>query len=234
MIHNRLKVDMKFLRPFKVNSHAASLVLASFFFAAGVHADSLDSLAKFLSTTRSMRADFSQTVTTPSKDSRPAKIKVSNGSFAFIRPTVFRFDYAKPFLQNIVADGKHLWLYDADLNQVTQRNQAQALGSTPASLIASATNLSTLEKEFDLQAEANAEGLQWISAAPKSQEGSVQKIRIGMRVQGEQVTLSQLDIHDSFGTRSLIKFERTDINPKYLTLAQFSFVPPKGADLIKP
>ena len=35
-------------------------------------------------------------------------------------------------------------------------------------------------------------------------------------------------------TRSLIKFERSDINPKYLSLAQFGFVPPKGADLIKP
>jgi outer membrane lipoprotein carrier protein len=197
-------------------------------------ADSLDSLAKFLSSTRSMRADFTQTVTTPSKDSRPAKIKISNGSFSFIRPMVFRFDYAKPFLQNIVADGKHLWLYDADMNQVTQRNQAQALGSTPAALIASATDLATLQKDFDLQAEANAEGLQWISAAPKSQEGSLQKIRIGMRVQGEQVMLSQLEILDAFGTRSLIKFERTDINPKYLTPSQFSFAPPKGADLIKP
>ena len=197
-------------------------------------ADSLESLAKFLSTTRSMRAEFTQTVTTPSKDSRPAKIKISNGSFSFIRPTVFRFDYAKPFLQNIVADGKHLWLYDADMNQVTQRNQSQALGSTPASLIASATDLATLQKEFDLQAEANAEGLQWISATPKTQDGSLQKIRIGMRVQSEQVMLSQLEILDAFGTRSLIKFERSDINPKSLTLAQFSFVPPKGADLIKP
>ena len=197
-------------------------------------ADSLDSLAKFLSSTRSMRADFTQTVTMPSKDTRPAKIKISNGSFSFIRPTVFRFDYAKPFLQNIVADGKHLWLYDADLNHVTQRNQAQALGSTPAALIASATDLSTLQKEFELQAEAYSEGLQWVSATPKTQEGSLQKVRIGMRVQGEQVFLSQLDIQDAFGTRSLIKFERSDINPKYLTLAQFNFVPPKGADLIKP
>jgi outer membrane lipoprotein carrier protein len=48
------------------------------------------------------------------------------------------------------------------------------------------------------------------------------------------VSLSQLEILDAFGTRSMIRFERTDINPKYLTQAQFSFVPPKGADLIKP
>ena len=197
-------------------------------------ADGLESLSKFLANTRSMRADFSQTVTTPSKDSRPAKIKISTGSFSFIRPTVFRFDYAKPFVQNIVADGKHLWLYDADLNQVTQRSQAQALDSTPASLIASATDVLTLEKEFHLKSEASTDGLQWVSATPKSQDASLQLVRLGLRVQGEAVMLAQLDILDAFGTRSLIKFERLDINPKYLTPAQFSFVPPKGADLIKP
>jgi len=229
-----LKVDMKLFSAISACIRMFCFTAVALSLCAVARADSLDSLSKFLATTRSMRAEFTQTVTTPSKDSRPAKIKISNGSFSFIRPTVFRFDYAKPFLQNIVADGKHLWLYDADMNQVTQRNQSQALGSTPASLIASATDLATLQKEFDLQAEANAEGLQWISATPKTQDGSLQKIRIGMRVQSEQVMLSQLEILDAFGTRSLIKFDRMDINPKSLTLAQFSFVPPKGADLIKP
>ncbi|MSQ65696.1 MAG: outer membrane lipoprotein chaperone LolA [Limnohabitans sp.] len=224
---------MKSFSAIRACIRVACFAAASLGFCTLARADSLDSLAKFLSSTRSMRAEFTQTVTTPSKDSRPAKIKISNGSFSFIRPTVFRFDYAKPFLQNIVADGKHLWLYDADMNQVTQRNQSQALGSTPAYLIAAATDLATLEKEFVLQAEASAEGLQWIGADPRNQEGSLQKIRIGLRVQGEQVTLSQLDILDAFGTRSQIKFERIDTNPKYLTLSQFSFVPPKGADLIK-
>ncbi len=225
---------MKLFSAISVCIRVVCLTAAALSLCTAARADSLDSLAKFLSSTRSMRAEFTQTVTTPSKDSRPAKIKISNGSFSFIRPMVFRFDYAKPFLQNIVADGKHLWLYDADMNQVTQRNQAQALGSTPAALIASASDLATLGKEFDLQAEANADGLQWISAVPKSQDGSLQKIRIGMRVQAAQVMLSQIEILDAFGTRSLIKFERTDINPKYLTPSQFSFVPPKGADLIKP
>ena len=229
-----MKIDDKTLTAISSFRRLAWLAASCLSWCTAVHADSLDSLAKFLSTTRSLRAEFTQTVTTPSKDSRPAKIKISNGSFSFIRPTVFRFDYAKPFLQNIVADGKHLWLYDADMNQVTQRNQLQALGSTPASLIASASDIATLEKEFDLQTETNAEGLQWVSATPKAQEGSLQKVRIGMRVQGDQVFLSQLDIQDAFGTHSLIKFDRMDINPKSLTLAQFSFVPPKGADLIKP
>jgi outer membrane lipoprotein carrier protein len=94
--------------------------------------------------------------------------------------------------------------------------------------------VATLEKEFVLQAQPEAEGLQWIAAIPKTQDGSLQRVRIGLRLDGEQVQLAQLDILDAFGTRSLIKFERTEINPKNLTLAQFNFVPPKGVDLIKP
>ena len=79
-------------------------------------ADSVDSLSLFLKTTRSMRADFVQTVTSPAKENRLAKSKTSSGTFAFVRPSVFRFDYAKPFVQNIVADGEYVWLYDADLH----------------------------------------------------------------------------------------------------------------------
>jgi outer membrane lipoprotein carrier protein len=55
-------------------------------------ADSVDSLSLFLKNTRSMRADFVQTVTSPAKENRPAKSKTSSGTFAFVRPTVFRFD----------------------------------------------------------------------------------------------------------------------------------------------
>ncbi|MEY4676259.1 MAG: hypothetical protein RLZZ470_766, partial [Pseudomonadota bacterium] len=116
------------------------------------HADSLDSLSLFLKQTKSLRADFVQVVTAPAKEGRPTKPKTSSGSFAFVRPTVFRFDYTKPYVQNIVADGRQLWLYDADLNQVTVRSQAQALGSSPAGLIASANDLETLRKEFELKA----------------------------------------------------------------------------------
>ena len=211
-----------------------SSLLACLFGCSGAFADSVDSLSLFLKSTRSMRADFVQTVISPAKENRLAKSKTSSGTFAFVRPSVFRFDYTKPFVQNIVADGQYVWLYDADLNQVTQRNQLQALATTPASLIASANDVTSLQKEFVLIAQPDAYGLQWVAATPHSSDSSLQRVRIGLRVKGEVVQLVQLDILDVFGTRSLIKFERTDINPKQLTLAQFNFVPPKGADVIKP
>lgn len=197
-------------------------------------ADSLEVLAQFLQQTRSLKSDFVQVVTSPPKEGRPTKAKTSVGSFAFIRPTVFRFDYSLPFVQNIVADGQKLWLFDADLNQVTVRNQAQALGSTPAALIASASDLAALTKTFDLKATPAEAGVDWVLATPKNRESSLQQVRIGLRRQDSQVLLAHLDILDAFGTRSQIRFERVLVNPGNLTLTQFQFVPPKGADLIQP
>ena len=161
-----------------------SSLLACLFGCSGAFADSVDSLSLFLKSTRSMRADFVQTVISPAKENRLAKSKTSSGKFAFVRPTVFRFDYTKPFVQNIVADGQYVWLYDADLNQVTQHNQSQALATTPASLIASANDVTSLQKEFVLIAQPDADGLQWVAATPHSSDSSLQRVRIGLRVRG--------------------------------------------------
>jgi outer membrane lipoprotein carrier protein len=200
----------------------------------GAQADSLDSLAQFLKQTRSMRADFVQVVAPPAKEGRPSKPKTSSGSFAFVRPSVFRFDYNKPFVQNIVADGKNLWLYDFDLNQVTVRNQAQALGSTPASLIASASDLATLGKEFELLAAPSEAGVDWVVAKPKMKDSSLQQVRIGLRQEDGHMVLAHLDIVDAFGTRSQMRFDKVQVNPSQLTASQFNFVPPKGADVVRP
>lgn len=197
-------------------------------------ADSLDSLSLFLKQTKSLRADFVQVVTAPAKEGRPAKPKTSSGSFAFVRPTVFRFDYRKPYVQNIVADGQNLWLFDADLNQVTVRNQNQALGNSPATLIASANDLATLSQEFELKAAPSEGGLEWVVAKPKIKDSNLQQVRIGLRPESGQVVLSQLDIIDAFGTRSQMRFERVEVNPGHLAVSQFSFVPPKGADVVRP
>ena len=216
------------------NLFRLTLITALCFVVGVAHADSMDSLSQFLKSTRSWRADFVQVVTAPAKEGRPARPKTSSGVFAFIRPSVFRFDYSKPYVQNIVADGQHLWLFDTDLNQVTVRNQAQTLGSTPAALIASAQDIASLNKEFSLKAAPSEEGLDWVVATPKIKDAGLQSVRIGLRVDAGQAVLSQLDIVDAFGNRSQIRFNRVEVNPANLTMANFTFVPPKGVDVVRP
>ncbi|HYP84082.1 outer membrane lipoprotein chaperone LolA [Variovorax sp.] len=205
----------------------AALVLA--LGAAGAAwADGMASLENFVKGVRTGSAQFTQTVTPPAKDGQAQRDRVSNGTFEFQRPGRFRFDYKKPFAQTIVADGTTLWLYDADLNQVTQRSQAQALGSTPAALIASAADLSALKADFTLEAQPERDGMQWVKATPRSKDGQLQYVQVGFR--GD--ALASLEILDSFGQRSVLRFEQVQVNPA-LPDGAFRFQPPAGADVVK-
>jgi len=194
----------------------------------GVWAGGMESLEAFVKSVKSGRAEFTQTVTSPPKDGQTSRAKVSTGTFEFQRPGKFRFDYKKPFVQTIVADGETLWLYDADLNQVTQRKQAQALGSTPAALIAAAPDLRALQADFTLDAAPERDGLQWVKASPKNKDGQLQNVQIGF--QGE--ALASLEILDSFGQRSVLKFSNVQVNPA-LPGSTFVFKTPVGADVVR-
>jgi outer membrane lipoprotein carrier protein len=200
--------------------------------------EGLQALSVFLQTTRSGQADFTQIVTLPpragAEGSRVARTRSSSGSFAFQRPGRFRFVYAAPLPQTIVADGKTLWLYDEDLNQVTVRSQAGALDDTPAALIAGATDLRTLQSRYELNEDGTRDGLLWVLATPKARDGQTQQLRVGLRVLAPgKVELGAFEILDSFGQRSLLTFSRMQVNAK-LPADSFRFTPPAGADVIRP
>ncbi len=205
----------------------------------------LNALENFLKSTQSGKAEFSQVVTSPAKteaksesksdsaEKSVAKVKTSSGTFEFSRPNRFKFVYKKPFEQTIVADGTTLWLFDVDLNQVTARKQAQALGSTPAALIATAASLKALEAEFKLQDAPDANGLQWVIATPKAKDGQIQSIKVGLKGMADTgVSLSVLEILDSFGQRSVINFANIERNVTF-SADNFNFKPPVGADVIR-
>lgn len=215
-----------------VASCVAALCLAlplSGAFVAPAQADSLEALETYLRTVRSGRAEFTQSVTTPARDGQPSRVRQSSGRFEFQRPDRFRFAYQKPFVQTLVADGRTLWLHDPDLNQVTARPQAQALASTPVALIASAPDLSALRQAFDLSAQLEREGLQWVLATPRTRDSALREIRVGLR----GTELAALDILDGLGQRSVIRFTRLETNVS-LPVNTFEFRPPPGADVIRP
>lgn len=193
------------------------------------HADGLDALEAFLRGAKSGRAEFTQSVTAPGREGQPPRVRQSTGRFEFQRPDRFRFTYLKPFPQTLVADGQTLWLHDPDLNQVTARKQSQALASTPAALIASAPDLAALRQAFELSAQPEAEGLQWVLAVPRAREGALREIRVGLR----GTELAALEIVDGLGQRSQIRFTRVETNPA-LPADTFRFRPPPGADVIRP
>jgi outer membrane lipoprotein carrier protein len=183
-------------------------------------ADSLDTLREFVRDVKSGSADFTQTVTAVDG----VKKKISKGHFEFARPNRFRFGYDKPFEQLIVSDGQTVWIHDADLNQVTVRRIGQALGATPAALLAGAS----LDKEFELSAQPSVDGVDWVLAKPRAKDSAFQSMRVGFRGKA----LAAVEILDSFGQRSLLAFSQWQPNVG-LGAERFQFVPPAGADVIR-
>ncbi len=184
------------------------------------HADAVDTLRDFVRDVKSGQAAFTQTVT--SADGK--RKKLSSGDFEFARPNRFRFSYTKPFQQLIVADGQKVWIFDADLNQASSRKLTQALGATPAALLAGAS----LEPDFVLAAEASRDGLDWASATPRAKDGAFQSMHVGFRGRD----LVAVEVVDSFGQRSRLDFARFNTNAS-VAAERFRFVPPAGADVIE-
>lgn len=202
--------------------HALLAVLssASVLVPTGVRADAADQLRQFVRDVSSGRARFTQTVTSV----EGGRQKVSSGSFEFVRPNRFRFTYEKPFEQVIVADGRKVWIYDADLNQASSRPLAKALGNTPAALLAGGA----IDEDFMLAAQPSTAGIDWVQATPRTTEGSFKHMRVGFMGK----TLAQVEIVDSFGQRSLLQFTDFVANPG-IAADRFRFVPPAGADVIE-
>lgn len=196
------------------------LALAAAFACSTARADAVDSLREFVRDVKSGKAGFTQTVT--SADG--ARKKISSGSFEFTRPNRFRFAYAKPFEQLIVGDGSKVWIYDPDLKQASSRKLTQALGSTPAALLAGGS----IEQDFTLKSEPAQGGLDWALATPKASDGAIKSMRVGFK--GKE--LAAVEITDNFGQRSLIQFSGFAANPT-LPPETFRFVPPAGADVIE-
>jgi outer membrane lipoprotein carrier protein len=199
---------------------AAGVALLGLAVSAAASAAPVDTLREFVRDVKSGHAQFTQTVTSPDG----VKKKTSSGSFDFTRPNRFRFAYAKPFEQTIVADGEKVWIYDRDLNQASSRRIGQALGATPAALLAGGS----LDKDFDLANLPAKDGLEWAEAKPKAKEGAFQSVRVGFK--GKD--LAALEIVDSFGQKSLLRFEAFAANVP-IAAETFRFTVPAGADLIE-
>jgi outer membrane lipoprotein carrier protein len=185
-----------------------------------VHAAGADRLKEFFEKTSAMRAKFEQVVT----DNRGQKVQEVSGTMQLLRPGKFRWDYNKPYPQEIVGDGERIWLYDPELNQVTVRNMSEAIGSSPAALLAGSKEV---EKNFTLEDLPAKDKLAWVLARPKDRDSGFDEVRLGFGRNG----LEQMQMQDSYGNTTSIRFSGLERNPR-LDVQNFMFKPPAGADIV--
>ena len=180
----------------------------------------LDSLAYFFKEIKSFEARFGQVVLDESLNS----IDDGQGKVWIKRPGLFRWDYEPPEAQEIVGDGEQVWIYDIELEQVTVRDQQQALGRTPAILLAGSGDLTENYYIDDIGTQGRYD---WVNLVPKDEDSGFTEVRIGF----EDNRLRLMELLDNLGQRTRISFvdlkENADISPKV-----FQFVLPEGVDVI--
>ena len=140
------------------------------------------------------------------------------------RPGRFRWDYEPPNEQRIISDGKKVWLYDIELEQITVRLQEQSLGKTPASLLAGGSDF---KSSYEIQDLGQSGVLAWVRMTPKDEESGFSDMRIGF----EKGELRIMELVDGLGQTTRITLSNS-LENQNIDNSRFVLQPPDGVDVI--
>lgn len=175
-------------------------------------------LQNFLSNVTAYEADFQQRTL----DEDGAVQSVSAGKMAVQRGAEqagrFRWEYQEPWEQLIIADGKQLWQYDADLEQVTVRPMQESLEGTPAEL---------LSGKLDLADWLLSEVAEWVMLTPKDNDLPFQSI--ALRFEGD--ALAGMKLVDQFDQTTHVVFDQINTEAEFGP-DTFVFTPPLGTEIV--
>jgi outer membrane lipoprotein carrier protein len=192
--------------------------------ASGATSTALDA---YLAGVRTLRAEFTQQVT----DGSGSEVQRANGSLVILRPGKFRWELTpvnaagrKQAPQLMIADGKNLWFYDRDLDQVSVKPAASALTATPASLL---SGDGELDEFFNVRADGERDGLTWVRVVPKRSDADFREVQIGFK----GAELSRMVLKDKLGQTVRLDFN-VSVRNAPVADAEVMFTPPAGADVI--
>jgi len=176
-------------------------------------------LEKFLAKTKTLETDFSQTLRAYDGEI----LQQTEGKFYLDRPGKFRWNYQSPYEQEIVSNGKRIWIYDVELEQVTVQKTGQGLAATPMALLEDSTKL---HQRFNVSALDQKEGIYRLKLSSKTKESDFGEIVVGIDANG----LRFMQLHDQFEQVTDIVFSNS-VSNKVFSNSIFEFVPPEGVDV---
>jgi outer membrane lipoprotein carrier protein len=178
-------------------------------------------LDAFLGSIQSLQARFEQSL----HDSSQGITRELRGTFYLQRPGKFRWEYAEPKDQIVLADGRTVWLVEGDLRQAYHKAQSEALKGTPALLLAEKLRL---EDHFAISDEGAAQGMEWVRLIPRDPDSQFVEVLLGFA--GND--LGRMDLADKFGQVTRFSFSELRRNPT-LDPKLFVYTPPPGTQLFE-
>jgi outer membrane lipoprotein carrier protein len=184
-------------------------------------------LDAYLDHLKTLRASFLQTLA----DSQGREIDRATGTIIVQRPGKFSWEIhpqtgngAGSAGQLMVCDGRNLWFYDRDLQQVTVKPVDAALSATPAMLLSGAVDV---RRNFSITAAGEREGLHWVLVEPHGAEADFREALFGF----DKGELKRMILEDKLDQTATVIFDKVERNAP-VSAAAVSFTPPAGADVI--
>jgi len=202
-----------------IRDFLGTLTLTFFLGANGWAASGTDELQRFLHEVEGLEARFEQTIL----NIQDRQTTSTRGVFYLKRPDKFRWDYLEPDSQQLIADGRQIWLYDPELEQVSVQSQKKALKGTPAMLLVSSD---TVTDAFEITDMGLREGLSWVQLIPRDEESQFVRVLLAF-TDGE---LHRMEMADKFGQITRFSFHDIRLNPEFDSNF-FRFERPFGADI---
>ena len=173
-----------------------------------------------------LKADFTQT----SHNKSLGQDITAEGTVLLKKGGKMRWDYKRPAKQQIVSDGKTLWVYTPELNQVNKGEAPKALAGPAGSFLA---GLGRLEEQFTVRfatpQKVDKSGRPVLDLTPKQPTPLL--TRLVLTVDPKDWIVREAVLYDQFQNTVTMQFAKVTMNPK-LDDALFVFTAPKGAAVV--
>jgi outer membrane lipoprotein carrier protein len=189
-------------------------------------AEVLDKVQRFYDRTTDLTADFIQTYTRVAL----SKTQESRGTVIIKKPGMMRWEYTKPTSKLFVADGKQLFVYEPEEEQVLiePNFNASQLSSSVSFLFGKGKLKDSFVAKLGDPKGAPPNSLV-LELTPKSDASFSKLILIADGTSGE---VRESVIHETSGNTNAFKFlnTKTNTNPKP---ENFTFTPPPGVQVVR-
>lgn len=160
------------------------------------------------------------------------KTQNAEGEVWFKKPGKMRWNYNTPNKDQIVSDGKTLWFYDEDEEQVVETPLAQVSETQSTTTLLS--GLGNIKELFDASfadaGDMNLNGGYLVDLVPKGDE---EYNKVTILVNEKDMMVNTIFLYDPFGNLTTVKLADIKIDTE-VSDSLFSFKAPEGTEVVKP
>ncbi|MCF8092323.1 MAG: outer membrane lipoprotein carrier protein LolA [Desulfotignum sp.] len=152
--------------------------------------------------------------------------ETASGRAWFSHPGKMKWQYLSPERHDIITNGKTVWIFRPDDNQVMQGDAAQFFQSGAGGAFLS--DISLIRKNYDVSVKQTTKD--WVELLLEDQSGNPDIQRIILRVSRKLFHISKVTTVNAFGDTT--RFEFNNINFYQMPDDRFEFTIPPGVSVI--